>query len=131
MARKFTDESIIKLARNLQNDYAARNTRITKMRKAIEGNDPLPVPAQYRAISIDVVTKMSADMKQRVVAILNAGPLVVRVRPYDTTDKAERNSESRELWANALAQEIITRQGFNPFNDFVEYLAGDGYGANK
>jgi hypothetical protein len=119
------------LRADAETHYNKRNQMMRDMRLRRNQDKAVEIPEAYRQTAREVRLPLLADTIDLMVAICDDAPWNVHVDPYDTTQKAERNSSLREKWTKAAFEQAEKELG-RPVTSLVRAnQVGDGMGVLK
>ncbi len=126
-----SETHVQELEQHLLTEFGGRNARIERLRRLRFMEEPVDIPAAYRATTREVRTPLAREQLKRVVGSLTANHPTISVPPADQTPESRANASRRERWTAAALRRMKNDAGRDIFGMFVDALVADGTGVMK
>lgn len=111
--------------------YQGRDEQIKEMRSHRYLERKVDVPKAYQKTTKEFRSPIAFDDVQRVVAVLNSGPNLVRVPPQSEAADDLKNAQKRENFLGALLDAMNDEMGYQVPHMARDAQAADGLGIMK
>jgi hypothetical protein len=126
-----TASKILVLLRQAQNEWRARDTIIRMMRRLRFLEQPVEIPAGYKATATEVRVPAAMEIGWRITGTLASGTRTIQVPPASRNPEDQETASNLETWSTESYRMMAKRQGRDTFTMVTDQQVNDGMGVAK
>lgn len=127
-----TSGKILTLLRQVQNEWRARDTIIRMMRRLRFMEQPVEIPAGYKATATEVRVPAAMEIGWRITGTLASGTRSLKVPPATSVNPQDQETASNlETFTTEAFRAMSKKQNRDIFTMIIDQQVNDGYAVGK